>query len=85
MSQSIASADTLSLSVDQCIAIALSDNPTIRIADMEIRRMDYSKKGIARTAAPINFVWSNLQPHARQADHVYEHAQLRRSLIRSRR
>lgn len=44
MSQSIASADTLSLSVDQCIAIALSDNPTIRIADMEIRRMDYSKK-----------------------------------------
>ena len=38
------SADTLSLSLDQCIAIALNDNPTIRVADMEIRRMDYSKK-----------------------------------------
>lgn len=37
-------ADTLNLSLDQCISIALSDNPTIRVADMEIERMDYSKK-----------------------------------------
>ena len=37
-------ADTLTLSLDQCISIALSDNPTIRVADMEIERMDYSKK-----------------------------------------
>lgn len=32
------------LSLDECIAIALSDNPTIKIADMEITRVDYSKK-----------------------------------------
>lgn len=34
----------ITLSLDSCIAIALSDNPTIRVADMEITRMDYSKK-----------------------------------------
>ena len=36
--------DTLALSLDQCITIALSENPTIKVADMEIERMDYSKK-----------------------------------------
>lgn len=36
--------DTLRLSLDQCIAIALSDNPSIRVADMEVERMDYTKK-----------------------------------------
>lgn len=34
----------LNLSLDSCISIALSDNPSIRVTDMEIRRMDYSKK-----------------------------------------
>lgn len=34
----------LNLSLDSCISIALSENPSIRVADMEIRRMDYSKK-----------------------------------------
>lgn len=36
--------DTLVLSLDQCISIALSDNPSIKVADMEIERVDYSKK-----------------------------------------
>ena len=36
--------DTISLSLDQCISIALDQNPTIKVADMEIERMDYSKK-----------------------------------------
>ncbi len=30
--------------LDECIAIALSENPTVRIADMEVSRADYSKK-----------------------------------------
>lgn len=30
--------------LDSCIAIALSDNPTIKIADMEVTRLDYSRK-----------------------------------------
>ena len=39
-----ASSDTLSLSVDECVAIALDENPSIKIADMEITRVDYSKR-----------------------------------------
>ena len=38
------SPDSLTLSLDNCIAIALDNNPTIKVADMEIKRMDYSKK-----------------------------------------
>lgn len=37
--------DSLVLSLDNCIAIALDDNLTIKVADMEITRMDYSGKG----------------------------------------
>lgn len=37
-------ADTLNLTLDECIRIALTDNPTIKVADMEIQRVDYSKK-----------------------------------------
>lgn len=37
-------ADSLQLSLDDCLRIALSDNPTIKVADMEITRTDYSKK-----------------------------------------
>ena len=38
--------DERSLTLDECLAIALSDNPTVRVADMEVRRMDYSKKEV---------------------------------------
>lgn len=36
--------DTLVLSPEQCVEIALDENPTIKVADLEIKRMDYSKK-----------------------------------------
>ena len=39
-----AASDTMMLSVDDCVKIALNENPTIKIADMEITRVDYSKK-----------------------------------------
>ena len=42
--QSTAASDTVMLSVDDCVKIALNENPTIKIADMEITRIDYSKK-----------------------------------------
>ena len=32
------------LSLDECISIALDSNPTVRIADMEVSKADYSKK-----------------------------------------
>lgn len=37
-------AQTLELTLDDCLKIALSDNPVIRVADMEITRVDYSRK-----------------------------------------
>ncbi|MDR3236462.1 MAG: TolC family protein [Prevotellaceae bacterium] len=36
--------DTLRVNLIQALEIALSDNPTIKIADKEIQRVDYSKK-----------------------------------------
>ena len=44
------------LSLDECVRIALSDNPTIRINEMEIQRVQYSKKEIQGQLLPtINF------------------------------
>ena len=36
--------DTLKVNLQKALDIALSDNPTIQIADQEIKRVDYSKK-----------------------------------------
>lgn len=44
--------DTLRLSREQCIAIALDKSPTIRVADLEIQRMDYSKKEVLANLFP---------------------------------
>lgn len=38
--------DTLRLSLDECVRIALSDNPTVKVAEMEIQRVDYSRKEV---------------------------------------
>lgn len=40
------------LSLDDCLAIALSDNPTVKVADMEVRRMDYSRKEVIGNLLP---------------------------------
>ncbi len=49
-------ADTLILSLDECIRIALDENPTIKVADMEIARVDYSRKETLGQLLPsINF------------------------------
>ncbi len=39
-----AAAETLTLSLEQCQEIALRDNPTVRVADMEVKKVDYAKK-----------------------------------------
>ncbi len=44
--------DTLRLSREQCISIALQDNPTIRVADLEVKRVDYSKKEVIASLFP---------------------------------
>jgi len=44
------------LSLDQCIAVALSDNPSVRIADMEIKRVDYSRgETLSQLLPQVNF------------------------------
>ena len=46
----------LTLSREECILIALEDNPTIKIADMEVKRTDYSKKeNLAQLFPKIDF------------------------------
>ena len=47
-------ADTavLRLSREECIAIALQDNPTIRVADMEVKRYNYSKREMQGSLLP---------------------------------
>ena len=41
---SAAPTDSLILSREKCVEIALSENPTIRVADLEVKRLDYSKR-----------------------------------------
>jgi outer membrane protein TolC len=49
-------AQTLNLTLDECIRIALNDNPSIIVADMEIQRVDYSKKEVLGQLFPqVNF------------------------------
>lgn len=45
-------AQTMELTLDKAVEIALSDNPTVKIADMEIERYDYVKRQ----------TWGNLLP-----------------------
>jgi outer membrane protein TolC len=40
----LAAQETLSLSLEQAIEIALTESPTIKIAEQEIQRVDYSRK-----------------------------------------
>ena len=50
--ETAAATDTLVLTLDQCIEIALDENPTIKVADMEIKRVDYSKKEVIGQLLP---------------------------------
>ena len=48
--------NVLPLSLDQCIRIALNDNPTVKVDSMEIKRVDYAKKETLGKLLPeINF------------------------------
>jgi len=40
------------LSLDECLAIALSDNPTVIVADMEVQRVDYSRREVIGQLLP---------------------------------
>lgn len=69
--QQSAPADTLPMSLDQCITIALDQNPTIKVADMEIERVDYSKKETLGQLLPtINFGGSYNRTLAKQVAYM---------------
>ena len=42
----------LSLTLDECIRIALNENPTIKVKEMEITRVDYSRKEVLGQLLP---------------------------------
>ena len=48
----LVSAENVQLSLEQCLEIALSDNPTVKVADMEVQRVDYSKKEVIGQLLP---------------------------------
>lgn len=63
--------DTLNLSLDECLRIALNENPTIKVADMEVERVDYSKKEIIGQLLPsINFGASYNRMVAKQVTYM---------------
>lgn len=49
---SIIAQEPVTLDLDRCIAIALTESPTVRIADMEVARVDYSRKEIIGQLLP---------------------------------
>lgn len=56
-------ADPLVLSLDECLAIALSDNPTVKVADLEIQRVDYSKiETLSQLLPQVSFAGNILVP-----------------------
>ncbi len=42
----------LILSLEECRQLALNDNPTVRVADMEVTRADYSRKEVLASLFP---------------------------------
>lgn len=62
-----ASGQALNVNLDECIRIALNDNPSIIVADMEIQRVDYSKKEILGQLFPqVNFTANYSRTLAKQ-------------------
>ena len=45
-------ADVPVLDLDGCLSIALSESPTVKVADMEVKRVDYSKREILGQLLP---------------------------------
>lgn len=44
--------DTLRLSREKCVEIALQDNPSVKVADLEVKKMDYAKKEVKGSLFP---------------------------------
>lgn len=42
----LSKAEQITLTREQCVEIALRDNPTVKVADMEVKKVDYAKKEV---------------------------------------
>lgn len=52
MARAVEPGDTLRLSREECVAIALQDNQSVKVADLEVKRMDYSRKEVLANLFP---------------------------------
>lgn len=60
-------ADVPALTLDDCLRLALSDNPTVKVADMEITRADYSRStALGRLLPSLDFAGSYSRTVAKQ-------------------
>lgn len=63
--------DTLVLDIGKALEIALSENPTVKVANKEIQKKKYAQKGsYARSISPSQFC-SRLQPDLEKTSDVY--------------
>lgn len=63
----VTSQGAMRLSLDDCLSLALNDNPTIKVADMEIQRVDYSRKEVRGQLFPqVDFAASYSRALAKQ-------------------
>lgn len=70
-SDTIPTTGAMVLSLDECLAIALSDNPTVRVADMDIDRVDYSRwETVAQLLPQITFSGSYNRMIAKQVTYM---------------
>ncbi|MDE7426614.1 MAG: TolC family protein [Muribaculaceae bacterium] len=59
------------ITLDQCIEIALSENPTVRVADMDVQRTNYARKETLGTLLPsISFSASYNRMLAKQVAYM---------------
>ena len=67
---------SLTLDLDKAIEIALSENPTIKVADIEITRKDYSRKGAIGNLFPTITASGRLFSNIEKTSYVYGHGYL---------
>lgn len=52
-SQTVAnSTDTMRISRQKCVEIALAENPTVKVADLEVKKVNYAKKEVQGSLLP---------------------------------
>lgn len=63
--------DTLKLDLGKALEIALSENPTVKVADKEIQKKKYARKGSYASLFPQISFAGGLQPYLEETGDVY--------------